>query len=190
MSLYVCSNCGAKFAKLEKLHCQTCGQYKCPACTLCYCQYDLRKESKNIINETFDIDNLSDELEKPTFSTVEYAKYLLNKNNLQLKGYLEFTGQRKIQSEKYKKRFLISDFLFYDKTGVLPLRIFGPVPINYFKYRFAMNKVLIEGVTIRMFKGEFELILSSRGKITILKNKESRSLLKYINEHSVEKAKT
>ena len=190
MSLYVCKNCGAKFAKLEKLQCQTCGQYKCPACNLCYCQYDKRRDSKKIEKETFKLDESIYEDEKPVFSTVEYARYLLNKDNLQMKGYLEFTGQRTIQSEKYNKRFLISDFLFYDKTGVLPLRIFGPVPQNYFKYRFAMNKVLLEGVTIRMFKGDFELILTAKGKITILKSKESQSLLKYIQDHSAEKAET
>ena len=119
---------------------------------------------------------------------MEYAKYLLNKDNLQMKGFLEYTGQRTIHSEKTNKTFLISDFLFYDKTGVLPLRIFGPVPMNYFKFRFAMNKVLLEGVTVRMFKGEFELILTSKGKITLLKDKQSSSLLSFIGNES-EKAK-
>jgi len=180
MSLYICKNCGAKFAKLEKLHCQTCDQYECPACTQCYCDIDYSKKSKDIGRESIDIKESPAE-DRTIFTTIEYAKYLLNKENLQMKGYLQYTGQRTIVSERYNKKFLISDFMFYDKTGVLPLRIFGPVPLNYFKYRFGMNKVLLEGVSIRMFKGNFELVLTSRGKITLLKNKQSQSLLKYLS---------
>ena len=186
VNLYTCRNCGAKFAKLEKLYCETCSQYTCPACSQCYCQYDSKKQTKSLI-QVYEIKEPLEE-DAPVFATVEYAKYLLNKDNLQMKGFLEYTGQRTIHSEKTNKTFLISDFLFYDKTGVLPLRIFGPVPMNYFKFRFAMNKVLLEGVTVRMFKGEFELILTSKGKITLLKDKQSSSLLSFISNES-EKAK-
>ncbi len=188
MSLVICKNCGAKFAKLEKLQCQICGQYKCPACSLCYCDYDYSIQSKQIEIESFNLDNSIIEEEKSIFATVEYAKYLLNKENLQMKGYLQYTGQRTIESSRYNKKFLISDFMFYDKTGALPLRVFGPVPLNYFKYRFAMNKVFLDGITIRLFKGEFELILTSKGKITLLKNKQSQSLFKFVTENP-EKAK-
>lgn len=155
---------------------------------MCYCDYEITKETKNIEKNTFNIRKSHIEEETPIFATIEYAKYLLNKENLQMKGYLQFTGQRTIVSERYNKKFLISDFMFYDKTGVLPLRIFGPVPLNYFKYRFGMNKVLLDGVSIRMFKGEFELILTARGKITLLKNKQSHSLLKYLS-NDAEKAR-
>lgn len=188
-NLYTCQNCGAKFAKLEKLHCAVCGQYTCPSCSQCYCKYDSKNESKSNFDvsghykvEPFANDN------QPLFATVEYAKYLINKENLQMKGYLEYTGQRTVYSEKTNKTFLISDFIFYDKTGTVPLRIFGPVPMNYFKYRFGMNKVFLEGVTIRVFKGEFELILNSKGKITLLKDKQSHSLLKYVSNESAGKA--
>ena len=188
-ALYICKNCGSRFAKLEKLHCETCDEYRCPSCSQCYCNF----ESKKVPKSTLDSDKyLKVENPQPEdfsiFATVEYAKYLLNRENLQMKGFLEYIGQRTIQSEKYNKTFLISDFLFYDKTGVLPLRIFGPVPLNYFKYRFAMNKVLLDGVTIRMYKGEFELILSTKGKITLLKDKQSHSLLKYIANEPAGKA--
>jgi hypothetical protein len=188
MALYICRNCGAKFAKLEKLYCQTCSEYKCPACKLCYCQYDSKKIDNNIIENLLRIEEEPKE-SIPIFATIEYAKYLLNKQNLQMKGYLEYVGQRNIVS--LKKTFLISDFLFYDKTGVLPLRIFGPVPQNYFKYRFAMNRVFLEGVSIRLFQGSFELVLNSKGKgkITILKEKQSQSLFKFISSES-EKART
>ncbi len=188
-NLYTCKNCGAKFAKLEKLYCETCGQYTCPSCSQCYCDYDTKKESRQINdkNSSFQAESLNN-TNYPIFATIEYAKYLINKDNLQMKGYLEYTGQRTIHSDKYNKNYLISDFLFYDKTGVLPLKLFGPIPINYFKYRFAMNKVLLDGVTIRLYKGEFELILTSKGKITLLKTKQSSSLLKFIDNES-EKAK-
>lgn len=192
MSLFICQNCGAKFAKLEKLHCETCNQYKCPACSQCYCDYNYNSqrelEGKIQPKKVFQTEEIVDG-DIPVFSTVEYAKYLLNKTNLQLKGYLEFIGQRTIHSDKFNKTFLISDFMFYDSTGTLPLRIFGPVPLNYFKYRFATNRVLLEGVTIRLYKGEFELILNTKGKITILKEKQSQSLLKFVSKEP-EKART
>lgn len=191
-SLYTCRNCGAKFAKLDKLHCETCDQYRCPSCSQCYCNYETKKANKaKIDSEKYLQVEESQPEEFSIFSTVEYAKYLLNKDNLQMKGWLEYVGQRTIHSNKYNKKFLISDFMFYDKTGALPLRIFGPVPLNYFKYRFAMNKVLLDGVTIRLFKGEFELILKQKsGKITLLKEKTSHSLLKFLADESAEKAKT
>ena len=182
-SLYTCKNCGAKFAKLDKLRCEICDQYKCPGCKNCYCHY----ESKSLIPNQDRIQEEEESTNNPlyTFSTIEYAKYLLNTDNLQMKGHLEFIGQRNFLNPKTKKNVLISDFLFYDATGVLPLRVFGPVPINYFPYRFALNKVLLNNVRVRMFKGEFELILS--GEIILLKNKNSQSLLKYLNPKSSEK---
>lgn len=188
-NLYTCRNCGAKYAKLEKLLCDTCGYYTCPSCSQCYCDYDSKKQSQEgeLVNSLVKRDEASNDT-YPIFSTVEYAKYLVNKENLQMKGYLEYIGQRTIFSEKARKSLLLSEFMFYDSTGSIPLRIFGPVPQNYFKYRFAMNKVLLDGVTIRVFKGEFELILNFKGKITILKEKQSHSLLKYIEKES-EKAK-
>ena len=119
----------------------------------------------------------------PLFVTIEYARYLGKKSNLQLKGHLEFIGQRHITT-KDNRDFIISDFLFYDKNDNLPLRIFGPVPQSLFKYRFAINKVLLKRVKIRLYKGEFELVLEPNGEVILLREKSNQSLLKYMNPNT------
>lgn len=180
--LYTCAKCKAKFAKLAKLRCNVCNHYTCPSCSSCYCDFSTEQGNKGRSNVKLSNISSKEKNEPPLFVSIEYAKFLVLKNNLQLKGHLEYIGQRNIVSKD--KSFIISDFLFYDKNDHIPLRIFGPVPQNIFKYRFAINKVLLKKVKIQLFKGEFELFLEREGEIVLLKDKQNQPLLKFFSEDS------
>ena len=189
--LDLCKNFGAKFARLIKFRCNICAEFKCPSCSSCYCDVGSRSEKRNqkLINSK-DKDKEKEQKrvsEPPLLVTIEYARFLKNKPNLQLKGHIEYIGQRRIKTRD-GQHLLISDFIFYDRRDSIPLRIFGPVPQNLFKYRFAINRVLIKRAKVTWYKGNFELQLQSQGEIILLKEKSNQSLLKYIQRSTKAKS--
>ena len=95
-ALFTCRYCGARYAKLDKLKCNICEYYRCPSCDQCFCNSDseksIKKDLKIVKNEYAKIINEENPVYKSV--TIEYAKYLKDYQKLELKGNLEYLGQR------------------------------------------------------------------------------------------------
>lgn len=110
--------------------------------------------------------------------SVEYAYNLKKEIGLVMEGFLSYLGQRAVRKDN--ERFVISDFQLRDSTGAILLKVFGPVPANYFPYRNIENRVRLINVTAQPYKGDVELVLPRNGRISILKQRSTQSLLKFL----------